>query len=287
MKTIALLSFKEILYKRIFLITLLMTIGFLTVYGVANYFISGNIEEEMVRRTPAEMMQVAILAPTFLNLGLYFSSFITALLAILATVGSISGEIENHQIDTLLARPLKRSHIVLGKFLGLGLLLIAYSVFIFAGILSLNQLFGGIIAVQVSLGNALLAGLYFALQPLIIIAVALWLSTRTSTINGGVILIILYVIAFIGGFIEQLGVVLQNTALSNIGIVSSLTFPTDSLFRKMTGTLVDTENNPLSLATSGPFGNFSEPSSLMITYAIIYGLLALLFASRKFAKRDL
>lgn len=287
MKTIALLSFKEIIYKRIFLITLLMTIGFLTVYGVANHFVGGNIAEEMKSSTPTEMIQVAIIAPQFLNLGLYFSSFITALLAILATIGSISGEIENHQIDTLLARPLKRSHVVLGKFLGLGLLLIAYSIFIFAGILLINRLFGGIIAVQFPLENALLAGLYFALQPLIIIAVALWLSTRTSTINGGVILIILYVIAFIGGFIEQIGVVLENVALTNIGILSSLTFPTDSIFRKMTGTLIATDDNPLSLATAGPFGNFSEPNSLMITYAIAYALLALLFATRKFAKRDL
>lgn len=288
MRTIALLSFKEILYKRIFLITLLMTLVFLTFYGVANHYASDNIAQDMANggSTPMEKMQLSFLSTQFLNVGLYFSSFITALLAILATVGSISVEIENHQIDTLLARPLRRSSVVLGKFLGLGLLMLAYATFLFAGILLINQVFGGLIAVEITLVNALSGCMYFVMQPLIIIAAALWLSSRMSTINGGVVLIILYVTSFIGGFLEQIGAITGITALINIGIISSLLFPTDSLFRKMTGTLAAQDDSPLAFIADGPFSNLSEPSDLMIAYALLYALLALFFAARKFAKRD-
>ena len=288
MRTIALLSFKEILYKRIFLITLLMTLVFLTFYGVANHYASDNIAQDMANggSTPMEKMQLSFLSTQFLNVGLYFSSFITALLAILATVGSISVEIENHQIDTLLARPLRRSSVVLGKFLGLGLLMLAYATFLFAGILLINQVFGGLIAVEITLVNALSGCMYFVMQPLIIIAAALWLSSRMSTINGGVVLIILYVTSFIGGFLEQIVAITGITALINIGIISSLLFPTDSLFRKMTGTLAAQDDSPLAFIADGPFSNLSEPSDLMIAYALLYALLALFFAARKFAKRD-
>jgi ABC-type transport system involved in multi-copper enzyme maturation permease subunit len=289
MRTIALLSFKEILYKRIFLIALLATVAFLIFYGVANHFAAGKIAEEMANKPQSTManLQNAFLASTFLNMGLYFSSFITALLAILATVGSISGEIESHQIDTLLARPLRRSEVVIGKFIGLGGLLVCYAAFLFTGILLINQMTGGVIKVDLTLANSVQGGLYFVLQPLVIVAVALWLSSRMTTINGGVILIIMYVTAFVGGFVEQFGVAFQNVALQNIGIVSSLIFPTDTLFRKMTGTLVAADNNPIALATQGPFGNLSEPSGLMIGYAVVYGLVTLMFAMRKFGKRDL
>ncbi|MGB8956927.1 MAG: ABC transporter permease subunit [Tumebacillaceae bacterium] len=288
MRTIALLSFKEILYKRIFLITFLMTLAFLTFYGVANHFAADNIAQEMSNggNTSMEKMQLSFMSSQFLNVGLYFSSFITALLAILATVGSISLEIENHQIDTLLARPLRRSSVVLGKFLGLGVLMLAYATFLFAGILLVNHVFGGLVAAEVSLVNALRGGMYFAMQPLVIIAAALWLSSRMSTINGGVVLIILYVTSFIGGFLEQIGAITENTALINIGILSSLLFPTDSLFRKMTGTLMVQDDSPLAFVAQGPFSNLSEPSNLMIAYAVLYALLALFFAARKFAKRD-
>ncbi len=287
MRTIALLSFKEILYKRIFLVTLLMTLGFLALYGVANHFASADILETRSPSSPADAVEFAFLSTHLLNLGLYFSSFITALLAILATVGSISSEIESHQIDTLLARPLRRREVVLGKFLGLGLLLSGYSALIFTGVLLTNQWFGDAIAADVQLSDALGGVVYFMLQPLVIVAVALWLSARTSTLNGGVVLIILYMAGFIGGMVEQFGAMFDNVSLMNIGIVSSLIFPTDPLFRQMTGTLFDTFDNPLVLASLGPFGNLSEPSTLMNVYAIVYILLVLFFATRKFAKRDL
>lgn len=287
MRTIALLSFKEILYKKIFLITLLMTLAFLTLYGVANHYASADLMESVSASNPANALQIAFLSSQFLNMGLYFSSFITALLAVLATIGSVSSEVESHQIDTLLARPLRRGEVVLGKFIGLGLLLVAYATLMFVGVLVINKLFGNVLAVDVPFVNALTALMYFVLQPLVIISLALWLSVRTSTVNGGVVLIILYVAGFIGGMVEQIGAVIGNASLTNIGIISSLLFPTDPLFRKMTGTLVDGDDNILALATQGPFGNISEPSGLMIAYAVLYTLLALFFATRKFAKRDL
>ena len=287
MRTIALLSFKEILYKRIFLITLLMTLAFLAFYGLANHYANEKVTIAQGGGGAMDQLQRTFLSTQFLNIGLYFSSFITALLAILATVGSLSGEMESHQIDTLLARPLRRRDVVLGKFVGLGGMLAGYALFLFAGILVLNQIFGDAFRVEVPSANLLPSAAFFALQPLVIVAVALWLSSRTSTINGGVILIILYVTGFIGGFIEQIGVIIQNKSLQNIGILSSLLFPTDSLFRKMTGSLVQADDNPIDFAAAmGPFGNLSEPSDLMILYAIAYALLALFFAMRKFAKRD-
>ncbi|MBN6187886.1 ABC transporter permease subunit [Aneurinibacillus sp. BA2021] len=286
---IAKLTWREILSKRIFHITLLMSFAFLLFYGVATYYAAQEATEGMNQQaSPADF----ILAQTFfatqiLGIGLYFAAFITALLAILSSVGSIAGDIESHQIDMLLARPLHRRSIVLGKFVGLGILLVAYAVCLFLGVLSINQWLGGeylrfeLTAPQVikSLGT-------FIIQPLLLAAVALLFSSVMTTVNGGIILIVLYGISFIGGFVEQLGVLMEKTAMINIGIISSLIFPLDSLFRKMTIYLFDTAGDPLSFATQGLFGSLSTPSNLMIAYALAYGAIALWFSIRRFTARD-
>ena len=74
-----------------------------------------------------------------LGAGLYFASFITALLAILSSVSTISGEVSSHQIDTWLMRPISRTQFVLGKFIGLALLMVAYAVVIFFSIILIHQ----------------------------------------------------------------------------------------------------------------------------------------------------
>jgi len=53
MWTIAKLSFKEILYKKIFLIALLMTLAYLLLYGVATHFAAAAYLEDMERMAEA------------------------------------------------------------------------------------------------------------------------------------------------------------------------------------------------------------------------------------------
>jgi Cu-processing system permease protein len=290
MWTIAKLTCKEILYKRIFYITVLMSVAFLLFYGIATYFAAEEAAEKSGRAINSSdfVMVETFFATQILGIGLYFATFITALLAILSSVGSIASEIESHQIDTLLARPISRRAVICGKFIGLSLLLVVYAACLFLGILLINQLVGGdMLRVEITFAQAIKALGIFIVQPLILVAVALLCSSMMTTVNGGIVLIILYGISFIGGFVEQLGVLMEKTAMINIGIISSLLFPMDSLFRKMTIYLFDTADNPLSFAAQGLFGSLSAPSNIMLAYAALYGIAALLLAIRKFMARDL
>ncbi|TCP52741.1 ABC-2 family transporter [Tumebacillus sp. BK434] len=289
MFTIAKLSFKETLYKKIFLIAVLMTLAFLAFFGVASHYASKDLAENFnfagmdVGQT---LLQKTFMSVQILSIGLFFANFITMLLTILSTVGSVSGEIESHQIDTILARPIKRRDVIFGKFIGLGGLMTLYSLFIFLGVLLMNTLFGGSLVMHFEASQVIKGSLIFMVMPLLVTAIGLWLSTRLTTINGGIIMIVMYGIGFIGGFMEQFGTMFQNQALSNIGILSSLAFPVDSLFRRMTVQLFDVADNPISFASQGLFGSVSEPSNIMLFYTLLYGVLMLLFAVRKFSKRD-
>ncbi|MDN7247179.1 ABC transporter permease subunit [Planococcus shenhongbingii] len=289
MWTIGKLTIKEMVSKRIFLITIIMTLIFLALYGTAIYFAGKEGAEEVGNAgqgTEVVLMQQFI-ASQLLGVGLYFSSFITALLAIMASVSSISGEVASHQIDTWLMRPISRSQFVLGKFIGLALLMIAYAVSLFFSIILLHQGIGADwMALDISLAQMIKAVSVFAIQPFVLIAFGLLLSTRMTTLNAGIVAIILYGAAFIGGFIEQFGAVIEKASLINIGIIMSLVFPIDSMYRKMTILLFDTTDNPLSMAQGGMFTSVSVPGNVMIWYALLYGVVAVLFSIYSFNKRD-
>ncbi|MBG9942521.1 ABC transporter permease subunit [Brevibacillus formosus] len=281
------ITYREMISKRIFTITLIMSLAFLLLFGLATGYAVKEMKDSFGDLGPEALMQKNFFSTQLLGMGLYFGSVITALLAILSSVGSIASEIESHQIDTWLARALPRYKYVLGKFFGLASMLGLYGLLMFFGLLAINQwVGGGALAVQVGGDQILKAAAFFVGMPIILVCVAMLLSSMTTTVTGGIILIILYGISFIGGFIEQLGVAFSNSSLTNIGIISSLVFPTDSLFRQMTISLFDTADDPLSFASQGIFGTTSPPSTTMLIYSILYGIVALGLSIRVFQKRD-
>jgi hypothetical protein len=163
-----------------------------------------------------------------------------------------------------------------------------YTVGMFAGVTAANQWFGGFLKADVSMVQLIEVLGIFLLQPVILVAVSLFFSACISTLNSGIVMVMMYVISMIGGFIEQIGCILQQKIMVNIGIVTSLIFPSDSLFRKMMTLLLDRADNPISfVASMSVFSTISVPSDLMIIYAVVYGACALLLAARHFARRDL
>ncbi|MFC7440212.1 ABC transporter permease [Laceyella putida] len=285
MWTIAKLTIIEIFYKRIFLVILLMSLAFLVFYGLGIHFLEGKMAPATGNGTNA-VLEKGFLSTQFYGMGLYFASFITSLLAIFSSVGSISREIESRQIDPWLSRALARSSFVFGRFVGLNLLLVSYSIFLFLGVTAINQWVGDQLKADVSMFQLAQALGLFILQPVILVAVSLFFSARISTLNSGIMMIMLYVIGMFGGFIEQFGAMTQVKVMVNIGIITSLIFPIDSLFRKMTIYLFDAADNPISLATQGIFGSVSIPSDIMMVYACLYGMIAVWLAIRSFSKRD-
>ncbi|TCP69206.1 ABC transporter permease subunit [Baia soyae] len=282
---IARLTIKEIIYKRVFLVIFLMSLALLIFYGIGTYYAQGQVAN--MNRGPMGALAQGFMSTQFYGMGLYFAAFITSLLAIFSSVGSISKEIESRQIDPMMARPISRASFVMGRFVGLSILMVSYSAFLFLGITAVNQFLGNQLKVVVSMSQILQAGSLFVLQSIIIVAVALFFSTRWSTLNSGIVLIMLYVTSMLGGFIEQLGGITEIKQMLNFGIVTSLLFPVDTIFRTMTISLFESADDPISMATQGIFGSASAPSTGMLIYIGLYGVVALLFAIRSFQKRDL
>jgi hypothetical protein len=95
----------------------------------------------------------------------------------------------------------------------------------------------------------------------------------------------LFGIAFLGGFVEQIGGLIRNEAAVNVGIVTSLIMPADALWRKALAYFQPRQFGSMEFA--GPFASITEPSTLMIMYAAGYLVLIFLLALWSFSRRDL
>lgn len=149
MITIIKYTFKEMLKKRAFLLVSLLSLLYLSIYafGLSKIF-----------ERPNDSIYDIIFQSQILSAGLFFANFIVAFLVVLTSVNAISGEIESGTIYAVLSKPIKRYELVLGKFIGLGTMIVIYSSIMFLSVVGLNIFMGAKITFEAS---NILRGLFF------------------------------------------------------------------------------------------------------------------------------
>jgi hypothetical protein len=122
------------------------------------------------------------------------------------------------------------------------------------------------------------------LESLLVMTISLAGSSAIPALATGGMVFGLYGLAFLGGWIEQIGSVLSNPTAVQIGIITSLIIPTEALWRRAAFEM----QSPLSSALGlSPFGAFSVPSLLMVLYALVYLGIVLALAANTFKHRDI
>ncbi len=277
---IARLTFAEAARRRILLAALILGVIFLIIYGLGFHFIMADIERTM--RGPS-LVQLNEIRNFLMMAGMYVVNFLTIMMTVLTSVDTLSGEITSGTIHTMVSKPIRRWEILLGKWLGFAGMVTLYLLLMAGGVMGLVFARSGYTAPHPLIGLALMW-----LNALLLLSVSLMGGTVFSTLANGVMVFGLYGIAFIGGWIEQIGTFLQNQAASqtavNIGVITSLILPSEALWRRAASEL----QSPLVAALGfSPFSSTSVPSNAMIVYAGIYLLVVIALAIQLFNTRDL
>lgn len=269
------LTVREAQRRHILLVALIMGFAYLALFAVGFHYVFLQMQRDGVSSS-----QTDIIVGFLLTAGMYAANMLVTVIAVLVSVTTISGEIDSHTIETLISKPVRRWEVVLGKWLAFAFLLTVYVLFLAGGLMLTVYLQTGFLFRNVGLGLALMI-----LQALIILSITVAGGTRLSTLANGVLAFTLYAIAFMGGWVEQIGALFRNEAAVDIGIITSLIMPTEILWKKaLTLFLPTMANMPFS---AGPFAVASQPSDLMVTYGVIYMIGFLLFAMWSFSRRDL
>jgi ABC-type transport system involved in multi-copper enzyme maturation permease subunit len=273
--TIAHLTLVEARRRRIVLAALICALAFLAVFATAMVF----ARRDVVGDPNVSFIERQGILTALTIIGFFAANFLAVVLAVVLPVDTLSGEIDSGVIQTIAAKPVRRAEIVLGKWAGHLTLAVGYLLLLSGGIVLIMRLAIG--ATPLNVHRAL---------PLMVLEIALLLTVsiaggaRLSTVANAIMAFGFYGVAFIGGFVEQVGVLAGVPSARTVGIVVSLISPPDAMWR-----LAAYEMQPEIVRGLGPSQLLvsSVPTSLMVWWAAGFTLLTLLYAVRTFGRRAL
>lgn len=272
--TVAHLTLVEARRRRIVLAGAVCALAFLTVYSVAVVF----AHREMASDGNVSFVQRQATLTAIMLVGFLAANFLSVIFAILLPIDTLSGEIDSGVVQTLATKPIDRAQIVLGKWAGHLLLALAYLLLLSTGILLVIRVIGGLSPPDVPRALPLLM-----LEITLSLTVAVAGGARFSTVTNAITAVGIYGVAFIGGFVEQIGGFTGITSMRTIGVLVSLVSPADSMWR-----LAAHYMQPEIARSTGMLAlGASVPSPLMVAWAVGFTLLTLLYAIRAFRRRAL
>jgi ABC-type transport system involved in multi-copper enzyme maturation permease subunit len=252
----------------------------LTVWGIA------RIEDLRNAGQPLSQAQQRTIVSQLLILVMFMFSWVLSLAAVFVAAPAISGEIESGIALALLSRPMSRAEYVIGKWLGLVALVLAYGVA--AAVIEL-------VAVQAVSGYEPphpIEFLAFVMgEGIVVLTLALALSTRLAGMVGGVIAAILFGIVWMGGIVGGVGAAFGNETITHVGTATKLILPTDGLWRGAVWSLepavvlaAQTALGPA--AAANPFFAAEPPPAAYVIWAVAWIAAVLAIAVWSFRGRE-
>jgi ABC-type transport system involved in multi-copper enzyme maturation permease subunit len=272
--TISHLTFHEARRRKILLAALLLGLAFLAVYALGFTFVYRNLSKDDL---PAGQKRL------FLNFvvmaGLYAVNFLSIMASILVPIDTLSGEIESGVIQSIATKPIRRSSILMGKWVGYLFILMLYLSLMAGGVLAISWIVSGFLPPGIHIGLPLML-----LEAVVFMSLSLAGGTRLSTLANGVLGFGLFGLAFLGGWMEQIGTRLGSGMTRNVGIISSLVMPSESLWQLAAYSMQPPLMRDIGLT---PFSPVSVPSMMLVLWASIYIVGMLLWANWQLRIRDL
>ena len=162
--------------------------------------------------SPLPEIQTAIGVSQLLILLAFMFSFVLAMTAVSLGSPAIAGLVESGEALALLARPLRRSDLVLGRWIGFAVIIVVYATV--AGMLEVGA---AALVTGYTPPRPLEASLYIAAEGLVLLTLAVLLSTRLGVITGGAVSVVLFGIAWIMGVMGQVGVAFSSRRTQDRG----------------------------------------------------------------------
>ena len=273
--TITWLTFHEAWRRWMVLIALLLGAAFVVLYGLGFTLVNDDLH----RSIPFGNALFPRAYNFMLLAGLYVVHFLTVMLAVFASVDTVSGEINSHTIQTIVTKPIRRWQVLLGKWLGTAAMLVIYLSLLGGGLLLVTRAISGYVP-----DNPVEALALIVLQALVLLSLSLLGGTRLSTLSNGIGLLMLYGLTFVGTWVEQIGAILRSDTAVRIGTFASFLLPVEALWRRA-AYLMQPRDNLDSFVS--PFSAFSVPNADVVLYALAYSAAAVLLALLSFSRRDL
>ncbi len=280
---IAGLTLREIARRRILWVLLALSVGsvILVGWGVDRLVATARMEH-------VEELEIRIGVSQVLIMIAFMFSFVLAMSAAFLAAPAIASDVETGTVHAMLARPMRRSDLVIGRWLGLAVVVSGYAVL--SGLLAI----GAVALVSGHLPPAPLVAVgYLALEAVVVMTLALALGTRLPAIAAGAITVVVFGLGWFAGVLGNVAVAFGAAPLAGVGDAARVLIPTDGLWRGVIYgleppvVLLMAASRDVEAMRANPFFADAPPPAAFMAWAVAWVLLVLLGGIAMFRRREL
>jgi ABC-type transport system involved in multi-copper enzyme maturation permease subunit len=242
----------------------------------------------LARENGTDELQIRVGVSQVLILIAFMFSFVLAMTAAFIGAPAIGGDLESGVALAILARPLRRAEVLLGRWIGSAVIVVAYTAasgFLAIGVAFLISGFG---PPQPILAVAFLSG-----QALVLLTLTLALGSVLPSVAAGAIAVVGYGLGWMAGVLAGVAAAFGVVLLGQVAEASRWILPSDGLWRGVIYgleppfvVLLATGSVP-RFADANPFYATAPPPLPFVVWSVIWVGLVLGLASWWFERRDL
>jgi ABC-type transport system involved in multi-copper enzyme maturation permease subunit len=273
-------ALREAVRRRVILVVALLTLGFLALYTAGATFTFDAVAD----LPPSEQFDERVLiGSTLLGLAMFTTLFLGTVLAVFLTLGVVRGDAERGLLQPLVVRPVGRSSLLLGRFIGAGAVCAAYVAAVYGASLVITGLTGDWWP-----ANPVEPGLGLVLAVLVLAAMSLLGSVFLSATANGIAVFMIFGAGLAAGLLGQIGDALSQETLTDIATAASWALPFEALYQAGLHSLTEDVGGVTAVIVQlGPFGGAQEGGAGLWLWALLYLGAVGTAARAAFARRDL
>jgi ABC-type transport system involved in multi-copper enzyme maturation permease subunit len=280
---IARLTIRELVRRRI----IWLLVG-LTIVSVALTGIGVERLVTLAREQDLPELEIRVGVSQVLILIAFMFSFVLAMTAAFLGAPAVGGDIESGVALALLARPLRRSDLLLGKWLGLAVVVVGYTIASGALAIAVVAAISGFGPPQPGLALAFLSA-----QALVLMTLTLALGTVLPAIGAGAIAVVAFGMGWMAGVMAAVATAFEIESLARVAEASRWLFPSDGLWRGVVygleppiAAVISTGRSARGL-TANPFFAIDPPPIAFDAWSVVWIVIVLGLAGWRLSRRDL
>jgi Cu-processing system permease protein len=271
---------REALRRKVFVVVLLLTAGFLFLYWLANHYAFRDLGNA---GQPAGIDARTWVGAVIFGLAMFATLFLGVVLAVFLTLGTVRNDAERGLLQPLIVRPVGRQTLLLARWLGAIAVCTPYVVALYAASMVITGLSGHwwpdhlvVPAIELAAGVAIVA------------ALSLLGSVFLSAVANGIAIFMVFGAGLVAGLLGTIGHVLNSHTLERAAKIAAYIVPFEALYQDALREITaETSGLTGFLLQLGPFGGAYVHGTGVRLWAAAYLVIVAAVAAVGFSRRDL
>ena len=277
--TIVVYGLREALRRKVFVVVLLLTMGFLGLFWLGNHYAFRDLSGV----APPAGIDARTFAGAFVfGLAMFATLFLGVVLAIFLTLGVVRGDAERGLLQPLIVRPVGRSALLLARWLGAVAVCAPYVGFVYVATMVITGLTG-----HWWPDHKVMPGLELAGGVALVAAISLLGSVFLSATANGIAVFMVFGAGLVAGLLGSIGHALASHPLERAAKIAAWIVPFEALYQDALREITaNTRGLTGFLLQLGPFGGAYTGGAWLRLWALAYFLAVAAVAAIAFARRD-